>query len=95
MTNKIDPEKIKPNKELISLRKDWGKEKVSKEGIIYNDRPTGGLYEAVVVRVGDDVLQDVSPGDKIMCSPEGNMRGEIEDVYFMHRDGIVAVVKED
>jgi hypothetical protein len=95
MTNKIDPEKVKPNKELVSLRKDWGKEKISEEGIIYSDRSTGGLYEAVLVRIGDEVPMDVNPGDKVLCSPEGNMRGEIDDVYFMHYSGIAAILDGD
>tara|TARA_R100000008_G_C3584453_1_gene171116 strand:+ start:732 stop:1028 length:297 start_codon:yes stop_codon:yes gene_type:complete len=95
MNNNLDPDKIKPYGELVSIRKEWGKEKTTEEGIIYTEKGQGGLHKAYIVRVGEKVTRDVKPGDVIMVEPQGNMRGQIKDVYFMHEDGIVMIVDEE
>ena len=55
--------KFRPVGKFVALRRDFGGEKKTEAGIIYNERATTKLVWSKVVAVGEGVTEDIEVGE--------------------------------
>lgn len=58
--------KFRPVGKFVALRRDFGGEKKTEAGIIYNDKATTKLVWSKVVAVGEGVTEDIKVGDRAL-----------------------------
>ena len=89
----IDKNSLRPIGKWIAVTTDIGGEKETEAGIIYTDNSTGrsGMVWSTVVAVGEKVVEDIQPGDKIMWDLATN-RGNHYNVYDLVHEEFVELV---
>ena len=89
----IDKHSLRPIGKWIAVTTDIGGQKETEAGIIYEDNMTGknGMVWSTVAAVGDKVVEDIRPGDKIMWDISTN-RGNHYNVYDLVHEQFVELV---
>ena len=85
---------FRPVGKNVMLQRDFGGQKTTEAGIIYNERVTTKLVWSKVIGVGEGVKEDIKPGDRALwdiTKCKGKQYGEYdvideEHIYMVERE---------
>jgi co-chaperonin GroES (HSP10) len=85
---------LKPVGKNVMLLKDFGGQKTTDAGIIYNEKVTSRLVWSKVIAVGEGVTEDIKVGDRALWDITKIKGNHYKEFDIVHQDHIYMVERE-
>ncbi len=85
---------FRPVGKNVMLLKDFGGQKTTDAGIIYNEKITSRLVWSKVISVGEGVTEDIKPGDRALWDITKIKGNHYKEYDIVHQDHIYMVERD-
>lgn len=85
---------FRPVGKNVMLLRDFGGEKTTESGIIYNEKVTSRLVWSKVISVGDGVTEDIKIGDRALWDITKIKGNHYKEYDIVHQDHIYMVERD-